>query len=431
NDLQKHLRAECYSDQIRKQILDSTIHIENPKHRLAIQDILWRNKILFDPIPSTINIPPQSTIKTGDHPHIYSKQYPASHKHKDQDIKFQETQKLLERGQIEESTSPWSSPIVLVKKKDKTMQFCIDYRRLNAVTIKDAFPLSRINEIFYQLSDGIYYTKFDVKSDKCEIARTETDYLGHNIKHDEIRLSPNNVNGLLNTRLPETPDEAYKWNNYLNGVKFIWETDYKALTQLNQKVQINKRCERWRLKILEYDFKVKYIPSLTNSMPDYLSRSPVDDAEEEPDEISIFTSKSTQTDSDFINYHLSIVTAVQTRAMKFRNEVLNDTEDSTKVISDSLNTSIEENRIIPFSMEQLGQAQQNDSYAKNIPSNIKNSKNYTVKDDILMRRSNSSIHYVPQCDLRRTILHIYHDTAANGAHFGRNKTLHKIKQCHF
>ncbi|CAM4771186.1 unnamed protein product [Rotaria magnacalcarata] len=106
NDLQKHLRAECYSDQIRKQILDSTIHIENPKHRLAIQDILWRNKILFDPIPSTINIPPQSTIKTGDHPHIYSKQYPASHKHKDQDIKFQETQKLLERGQIEESTSP-------------------------------------------------------------------------------------------------------------------------------------------------------------------------------------------------------------------------------------------------------------------------------------------------------------------------------------
>ncbi|CAM4747709.1 unnamed protein product [Rotaria magnacalcarata] len=175
NDLQKHLRAECYSDQIRKQILDSTIHIENPKHRLAIQDILWRNKILFDPIPSTINIPPQSTIKTGDHPHIYSKQYPASHKHKDQDIKFQETQKLLERGQIEESTSPWSSPIVLVKKKDKTMQFCIDYRRLNAVTIKDAFPLSRINEIFYQLSDGIYYTKFDVKSGYFQVPLSKED----------------------------------------------------------------------------------------------------------------------------------------------------------------------------------------------------------------------------------------------------------------
>ncbi|CAF5040791.1 unnamed protein product [Rotaria sp. Silwood1] len=299
NDLQKHLRAECYSEQIRKQILESTKHIENRKHQLAIQDILWRNKILFDPTPSIINIPSQSAIKTGDHPPIYSKQYPAPYK--DQEIKFQEAQKLLERGQIEESTSPWSSPVVLVKKKDRTMRFCIDYRRLNAITIKDAFPLPRIDEIFDQLSDATFYTKFDFKSgyfqvplskedrpktalstrdnhyqftvlpqeitngpatfqrvinhilgparwkyalayiddviiysktfeehllhlneictilknarfrlnpDKYEIARTQTDYLGHNIKNGEIRPSPHNINGLLNTRLPQTADEA-------------------------------------------------------------------------------------------------------------------------------------------------------------------------------------------------------------------------------
>ncbi|CAF4763082.1 unnamed protein product, partial [Rotaria sp. Silwood2] len=96
NDLQKHLRAECYSEQIRKQILESIKHIENRKHQLAIQDILWRNKILFDPTPSIINIPPQSAIRTGDHPPIYSKQYSVSYK--DQELKFQETQKLLERG---------------------------------------------------------------------------------------------------------------------------------------------------------------------------------------------------------------------------------------------------------------------------------------------------------------------------------------------
>ncbi|CAF1520646.1 unnamed protein product, partial [Rotaria sordida] len=502
NDLQKHLRAECYSEQIRKQIFESTKHIENPKHRLEIQDILWRNKILFDPTPSIINIPPQSAIKTADHPPIYSKQYPASSK--DQEIKFQETQKLLERGQIEESTSSWSSPIVLVKKKDKTMRFCIDYRRLNAITIKDTFPLPRIDEIFDRLSDATYYTKFDFKSgyfqvplskedrpktafstrdnhyqftvlpqgitngpatfqrvinhilgptrwkyalayiddviiysktfeehlshineictilknarfrlnpEKCEIARTQTDYLGHNIKNGEIRPSPHNINGLLNTRLPQTADEACKfvkaaeyyrkfipnfsqiaeplrkfvpttrtqkkkgqktiitltseeikafeqlkkflttdlvlrlpnnrfpfkvqtdasdegigavllqiypegdrpiaylskkftqaqrkwspmeqecyaficaldkWHNYLSGITFSWETDHKALTQLNKKAQINKRCERWRLKILEYDFKVKYIPGSINLMTDYLSRSPVEDAEEDP-----------------------------------------------------------------------------------------------------------------------------------------------------
>ncbi|CAF4792818.1 unnamed protein product, partial [Rotaria sp. Silwood2] len=80
NDLQKHLRAQCYSDQIRKQIIESTRHIENKKHQLAIQDILWRNKILFDPTPSIINISSQSAIKTSDHPPIYSKQYSASNK---------------------------------------------------------------------------------------------------------------------------------------------------------------------------------------------------------------------------------------------------------------------------------------------------------------------------------------------------------------
>ncbi|CAF4656160.1 unnamed protein product, partial [Rotaria sp. Silwood2] len=173
NDLQKHLRAQYYSDQIRKHILESTKHIENEKHRLQIQDILWRNRILFDPTPSIINIPPQSAIKTDDNPPIYSKQYPASYK--DQEIKFQETQKLLERGQIEESTSPWSSPIVLVKKKDKTMRFCIDYRQLNAITIKDAFPLPRIDETFDQLSDATYYTKFDFKSGYYQVPLSKED----------------------------------------------------------------------------------------------------------------------------------------------------------------------------------------------------------------------------------------------------------------
>ncbi|CAF4633599.1 unnamed protein product, partial [Didymodactylos carnosus] len=98
---------------------------------------------------------------------------PASEK--DQQIKIEETTKLFERGQIEESTSPWSSPVVLVKKKDKTTRFCIDYRRLNAITIKDAFPLPRIDEIFDQLSDAMYFTKFDFKSGYFQIPLAKED----------------------------------------------------------------------------------------------------------------------------------------------------------------------------------------------------------------------------------------------------------------
>ena len=167
------MRAKCYSDQIRQQINESIKHIEDPQHRSAIEDILWRNKILFDPTPSIINIPLQSAIRTGDHPPIYSKQYIASHK--DQQVKSQETQKLLDRGQIEESSSPWSSPVVLVRKKDKTMRFCIDYRRLNSITIKDAFPLPRIDEIFDQLTDAKYYTKFDFKSGYFQVPLSKED----------------------------------------------------------------------------------------------------------------------------------------------------------------------------------------------------------------------------------------------------------------
>ena len=137
---------------------------------------------------------------------------------------------------------------------------------------------------------------------------------------------------------------------------------------------------------------MQYIPGLTNSMPDYLSRSPVDDAEEDPDEISHPISKSTQTDFPNDNNHLSAVTAVETRAMKLRNQILNDTN---KLTSDSLNTFIRENRTIPFSIEQLIQVQQDDDYAKNILNNIKNYKNFIIKDNLLIRRLNPPVPYIP------------------------------------
>ncbi|CAF4598447.1 unnamed protein product, partial [Didymodactylos carnosus] len=99
-----------------------------------------------------------------------------------------------------------------------------------------------------------------------------------------------------------------KWHVYLTGVKFTWDTDHQALIHLKNKAQVNKRCGRWPLKIAEYDIKINHIRGIHNAMPDYLSRSPVED----PDEIVENTTKSTQTDEE-VHAIVGAVTRAQSK----------------------------------------------------------------------------------------------------------------------
>ena len=70
----------------------------------------------------------------------------------------------LRKGFIRSSSSPWASPILLVKKKDGSMHMCIDYRGLNQITIKNKYSLPRIDELFDQLGGATYFTKIDLRS---------------------------------------------------------------------------------------------------------------------------------------------------------------------------------------------------------------------------------------------------------------------------
>ncbi|KAI3739234.1 hypothetical protein L2E82_29633 [Cichorium intybus] len=73
-------------------------------------------------------------------------------------------EELLDKGFIRPSSSPWGAPVLFVKKKDGTMRMCIDYRELNKVTIKNRYPLPRINDLFDQLQGASYFSKIDLRS---------------------------------------------------------------------------------------------------------------------------------------------------------------------------------------------------------------------------------------------------------------------------
>ena len=66
-------------------------------------------------------------------------------------------QQMVEKGIFEESSSPWAIPVVIVKKKDGSLRFCVDYCLLNAVTRKDVFPLPRIDDLLDQLAGKTVY----------------------------------------------------------------------------------------------------------------------------------------------------------------------------------------------------------------------------------------------------------------------------------
>lgn len=81
-----------------------------------------------------------------------------------QKIVNEELNDMLAKDIVEPSTSPWSSPIVMVKKGDGSWRFCVNYKRLNAVSVPDAYPLPYVSSILDKLRDARYLTTLDIKS---------------------------------------------------------------------------------------------------------------------------------------------------------------------------------------------------------------------------------------------------------------------------
>ena len=112
-------------------------------------------------------------INTGQISPIYTKQYPISHKEKS--IVNEITDDMLNKHVIRESISPWNSPLILIKKKYGSFRPCIDFRKLNDVTVPEKFPIPMISDILQSMHGAKYFSTLDLESSYWQTAIVEND----------------------------------------------------------------------------------------------------------------------------------------------------------------------------------------------------------------------------------------------------------------
>ena len=115
----------------------------------------------------------QCTVDTQNHPPIRQRPYrlPLAKRY----LVEEQIKEMLEAGVIQPSSSPWASPITLQPKKNGKMRFCIDYRKVNKVSIKDSYPLPLIQDIFDQLEGAKIFSTIDLKAGYWQIPMAEED----------------------------------------------------------------------------------------------------------------------------------------------------------------------------------------------------------------------------------------------------------------
>ncbi|GJZ60512.1 putative reverse transcriptase domain-containing protein [Tanacetum coccineum] len=240
-------------------------------------------------------------------------------------------QELADRGFIRPSTSPWGAPVLFVKKKDGSFRMCIDYRELNKLTVKNRYPLPRIDDLFDQLQGSSVYSKIDLRSGYHQLRVRDEDipktafrtryghyefqvmpfgltnapavfmdlmnrisivqFLGHIIVSQGIHVDPAKIEAVKKWASPTTPTEPYEenytthdlelgavvfalkiWRHYLYGTKCIVFKDHKSLQHILDQKELNMRQRRWLELLADYDYEIRYHPGKANVVADALSR---------------------------------------------------------------------------------------------------------------------------------------------------------------
>lgn len=142
----------------------------NPTQTQEITELLHEFLVLFSDVPSQTDVL-EHDINVGDAEPIRQRFYRVPVEKRE--VLEKEVQYLLDNGLAEPSFSSWSSPCLLVKKSDGTFRFCTDYRKLNAVTKPDSFPLPRIEDCIDQVGAAKFVTKLDLLKGYWQVLLTE------------------------------------------------------------------------------------------------------------------------------------------------------------------------------------------------------------------------------------------------------------------
>ena len=217
------------------------------------------------------------------------KSKPRAKSHSDREFIEKTVAKLLKEGKIKPSKSPWGAPVVLVRKKDGNLRFCVDFRELNDVTKKDAYPIPRIDEMLDGLNGSKYFCTLDLASGYWQIAMHRDDmektaFITH-IGLYEWKVLPF---GLCNApatfcRLMETVMSDIIWSKcmvYLDDIIAFGKTFEATLENLRavfERLKANtlklspKKCSLFKTKV-EYlghevsDEGIKPSPAKVNSL---------------------------------------------------------------------------------------------------------------------------------------------------------------------
>ncbi|GBM23243.1 Retrovirus-related Pol polyprotein from transposon 297 [Araneus ventricosus] len=165
---------------------------------------------------------------------------------------------MVDNGIIEESSGPWASSIVLVKKKDGSTRFCVSYRKLNEMTIKDSYPLPRIDDTLNAFNGSQWFSTLDFKSAYWQVDiyhedREKTSFtIGQGLWKFKVRplglcYAPATFEKLMETVLCGLTSEAclvylddiiivgQTFEGHLNTIRNIFQKLQKANLKLSKK----------------------------------------------------------------------------------------------------------------------------------------------------------------------------------------------------